>query len=231
MQSINPPPNLPWDDIDTVLLDMDGTLLDLAYDNHVWNELVPAAYATAQGLAAEAARENIFAQMHKLQGSIDYYDFQQWSEFTGADLIELHYAASNLIGYRPGALEFLRWARGQGLDVIIATNADRGSLGVKNEFTHIVDEVDAVVSSHDYGVPKEAQDFWRVLATHHPYDPARSLFLDDNVSVLDSAHESGIAHLIAISQPDSLRPERQDLGYPICNDLHDLFTTEHRKRA
>src|SRR5690606_507131 len=28
--------SLPWNQIDTVLLDMDGTLLDLHFDNHFW---------------------------------------------------------------------------------------------------------------------------------------------------------------------------------------------------
>lgn len=30
-----------WKEIDTVLLDMDGTLLDLNFDNHFWKEFVP----------------------------------------------------------------------------------------------------------------------------------------------------------------------------------------------
>lgn len=38
-----------WDEIESVLLDMDGTLLDLNYDNRVWNELVPAAFAQQRG--------------------------------------------------------------------------------------------------------------------------------------------------------------------------------------
>ncbi|MEM7294502.1 MAG: HAD-IA family hydrolase [Pseudomonadota bacterium] len=222
---------LPWDDIDTVLLDMDGTLLDLAYDNRVWSELVPAAYAAAHALPPAEAQDRLLQQMQKIRGSIAFYNFQYWSEFTGVDLIAVHYQASELIGYRPGALEFLRWLRSRNCNVIIATNADRGSLGVKNEHTDIVDEVNAVVSSHDYGLPKEDVEFWRVLATHHPYDPARSLFIDDNVSVLDTAQEFGIRHLRVISQPDSLRPVRSDLGYPACNDLHELLPPATRRSA
>ncbi|HBT55971.1 MAG TPA: haloacid dehalogenase, partial [Pseudomonas sp.] len=33
---------LNWNAIDTVLLDMDGTLLDLHFDNHFWLEHMPA---------------------------------------------------------------------------------------------------------------------------------------------------------------------------------------------
>ena len=34
-----------WDDIDTVLLDMDGTLLDLHFDNFFWMHYMPRRYA------------------------------------------------------------------------------------------------------------------------------------------------------------------------------------------
>ena len=36
-------PELDWTSIDTVLLDMDGTLLDLRFDNWFWQEHVPDA--------------------------------------------------------------------------------------------------------------------------------------------------------------------------------------------
>ncbi|HNG60363.1 MAG TPA: haloacid dehalogenase, partial [Cellvibrionaceae bacterium] len=36
---------IPWQAIDTLLLDMDGTLLDLHYDNYFWLEYLPRAFA------------------------------------------------------------------------------------------------------------------------------------------------------------------------------------------
>jgi 5'-nucleotidase len=36
-------PEFDWREIDTVLLDMDGTLLDLEFDSHFWLSLVPQA--------------------------------------------------------------------------------------------------------------------------------------------------------------------------------------------
>ena len=40
-----------WSQIDTVLLDMDGTLLDLRFDNHFWLELVPRRFAEMHGIS------------------------------------------------------------------------------------------------------------------------------------------------------------------------------------
>ena len=38
-----------WSRIDHVLLDLDGTLLDLDFDNHFWQTLVPACGARRVG--------------------------------------------------------------------------------------------------------------------------------------------------------------------------------------
>ncbi len=60
--------NVDWSQVDTVLLDMDGTLLDLHFDNRFWNEHLPRCYAQARGLDEAAARAElmpVFAQQFK----------------------------------------------------------------------------------------------------------------------------------------------------------------------
>lgn len=214
---------LDWSTIDTIFLDMDGTLLDLNFDNHVWNEVVPKAFAQAQGTPFEAAQSTLLKQMSLVRGTIEFYSFEYWTAYTGLDLMALHRVMSHLVSYRPGALEFLRWSRSQGKQVVIATNAHPHSLIVKEETVPIAREVDAVISSHAFNAPKEDLHFWHALHAQHPFDPTRTLFVDDNEPVLDSAGEYGIRHLLSITTPDSERPGRADLNYPAFDHFAEIY--------
>jgi 5'-nucleotidase len=208
-----------WNRIDTVLFDMDGTLLDLHYDNHVWNTLLPAHYAAAHGLTLADANTRLLDHMREIFGSLDFYCLRYWATHTRLDIMAPHREATHLIHWRPSAREFVRAIRKAGKKTLLVTNAHRDSLAIKNAHCGIVDELDVVVSSHDFGAPKESRGFWDALITHHPFDPARTLFIDDNAHVLDAAVKFGLAHVATIAQPDSDRPARSNLVHPVIDDF------------
>lgn len=60
-----------WDEIDTVMFDMDGTLLDLAFDNFFWREAVPQAWAAQNNHAAEHAQHSLKPQFQQEEGSLN----------------------------------------------------------------------------------------------------------------------------------------------------------------
>ena len=215
-----------WDSVDTVLLDMDGTLLDLNYDNTLWNQLVPMRYSEAKSIPVEAARELLFARMLDTRGQLDFYCLDHWAEFTGLDIVGLHRELTDLIRYRPYAQEFLVWLRARGKRSLLVTNAHRESLKVKDAHSDVTSKLDADVSCHDYGEPKESPAFWAELMARHPYEPARTLLIDDNDAVLTAAREFGIGHLITVAQPDSGRPPREGLGYPAFTDFREILPDE-----
>ncbi|MAX33179.1 putative hydrolase of the HAD superfamily [Onishia taeanensis] len=196
-----------WRAIDTVLLDMDGTLLDLHFDSHFWLEHLPRRYVELHRLDA-ASQEDIRARIISEQGTLNWYSLAYWSRELGVDIVALKREVQHLIGLRSDALDFLTWLKQAHPRVVLATNADRESLALKLPLTGLEDFLDAIVSSADVGVPKEAQEFWFALQEVEPFDPARTLFIDDNPAVLESAREFGIRHLLGIKQPDSRRPER-----------------------
>jgi 5'-nucleotidase len=214
---------LNWEHIDTVLLDMDGTLLDLHYDNTLWNQLLPARYGAAHSLTFEDAETRLFAHMESKRGLLEFYCIDHWTEYTGLDIVGLHHELADLIRYRPSAERFLGWLRAAGKRSVLVTNAHRASLRVKDLHSDVVGRLDAHVSCHDYGSPKESETFWRRLTEEHPFDPQRTLLIDDNHSVLGAAARFGIRHLVTVLQPDSGRPSRDASGYPAFNDFAEIL--------
>lgn len=212
-----------WEVIDTVLLDMDGTLLDLHYDNTLWNRLLPERYGALHDMPLEAARAYLFDHMHRYDGTLAFYCLDHWARFTGLDIVALHEELTELIRYRPNAEHFLAWLQSRGKRTLLVTNAHRDSLRVKDLHANVIARLDADVSCHDYGTPKETPGFWSRLIAAHPFDPERTLLIDDNDRVLGAAAEFGIRHLLMVRQPDSGRPERNDLGYPGFNDFRELL--------
>ena len=212
-----------WEAIDTVLLDMDGTLLDLAYDNTLWGSTLPERFSEAHDLPLANAAERLFKHMDEQRGQLEFYCLDYWAEFTGLDIVALHQELTALIRFRPNAVAFLEHLVALERRSVLVTNAHRDSLDVKNRHTNLTPLLDAVVSCHDYGAPKESEAFWEALMAEHPFDPGRTLLIDDNAAVLDSAAEFGIAHLLTIAQPDSKRPPREDLKHPVLTDFCQLM--------
>ena len=193
---------LDWQNIDTVLLDVDGTLLDLHYDNFVWDQRVPEAYANLNQLPLPDAKHQLFEQMRVVHGTIDFYSFDFWSEQTGLDITDLHQQESHRIAFRADAEAFLDW---------LAQSA------------HESKRVDHVYSSQDFGAPKEDQAFWAQLQRRCNFDPQRTLFLDDTERVLDAAAEFGIGHVWHVRTPDSQRGPRPQSAHPSLDQFHEIY--------
>jgi 5'-nucleotidase len=210
LSEVSPPRPLPrWEAIDTVLLDMDGTLLDLRFDSYFWLELVPERYAAQNGLTLAEARAVLGPLFAGKQGTLDWYCTDFWSRELSLDIAAMKHEVREHVRFLPGAEEFLQALRDRGLRVALVTNAHRDSLKVKATQTGLTNYFDAVFSSHSFGMPKEHPEFWRQLQAALHFDPARTLFVDDSHAVLEAARRHGIAHIFAISRPDSTLSARE----------------------
>ncbi|MFP5402333.1 MAG: GMP/IMP nucleotidase [Gammaproteobacteria bacterium] len=197
-----------WAQIDTVFLDMDGTLLDLHFDNHFWREHMPRRYAEYHGLDEAIARERLAQHYDRHAGTLNWYCIDFWSSELALDVVQLKEEVVHLIAVRPDVPAFLQALRASGRRVVMVTNAHPKSLGLKMRETRIDAWFDALISSHRLGLPKEHPDFWAALQTVEAYDPRRTLFVDDSLPVLESAKAYGIAHLLAVCNPDSKQPHK-----------------------
>ncbi len=212
-----------WESIDTVLLDMDGTLLDLHFDNHFWLTHVPQHFADQHGLELEQAQQQLFPRYRQVEGSLDWYCVDYWSERLNLDIVQLKHELAHKIQLRPNVVEFLHYLRARGIEIRLVTNAHEKAIGLKMQHTWLSPLFDMIISSHQFGAPKEEPAFWRLFQQRYPFDPRRTLFIDDNLAVLHTAREYGVAYLLAISQPDSRQPERQVRGFPAIHSFLEII--------
>jgi 5'-nucleotidase len=199
-----PPPD--WSRIDTVCLDMDGTVLDLKFDNVFWREELPRRWGEARGLGLEQAKALLRPRFEARRGTLEWYCVDHWSEELGLDIPALKHGMREQIRYLDGAAEFLDLLRLLGKRVILTTNAHPLSLQVKDAQTQLARHFDELVSSHEFGVPKEAPGFWERFARGHGIDLARALFVDDSEAVLRAAVAARVGWIYQVLQPDSTLP-------------------------
>ena len=212
-----------WSEVDTVLLDMDGTLIDLHFDNFLWNQRLPELIAAMRGIGVAAAREQLYAHMRREPRPLDFYCLDYWTRYAGLDVVELHRELAHLIAYRANASRFVRAVRASGRRAVLVTNAHPKSLAVKDARLNLTAELDAHYSAHAFGYPKQCREFWSALAGRDPYDPTRTLVIDDDTGVLRTARENGIEQLLCVAQPDSRAPQRSALPFPALGNFEEIM--------
>lgn len=192
-----------WNDIDTVLLDMDGTLLDRHFDDHFWLEHVPLRYAARHHIPLADAREKLYAMFRSQENTLNWTDLDYWSAQLGLDIPLLKHEVDHLIAVHPHVINFLEFLRLAGKKIHLVTNAHGKTLNLKMRKTLLGPYFDSVVSAHELGLPKEEVAFWGELQKLVSYDPARTLLGEDSEKNLQTAEEYGIAQLIFISASSS----------------------------
>lgn len=212
-----------WKNIDTVFLDMDGTLLDLNFDNHFWLEFVPIRYAEKNNLTLEQAKQQLVPMFKKMEGKLEWYCLDYWSKELQLNIAALKTEIAGLISVLPHVVEFLEAVHQSSRKIILVTNAHRKSLDLKMGVTCLQPFFDQIISSHDYGSPKESQAFWTQLYNQQPFDNQRTLLVDDSLAVLKSARLFGIKNLISISKPDSLGEKRDIYDFTAIEDFRELM--------
>jgi 5'-nucleotidase len=213
-----------WSEIDTVLLDMDGTLLDLHYDNYFWRQHLPKIYADKNQLSIHETMQRLEPLFADHAGTLNWYCVNFWSDLLELNIMQHKHEVADKISYRPDAEHFLSLCRNNVADLRLITNAHREVLNLKIQHTQLDQYFDFMLCSHEVNAPKEDQRFWQNLQSKQEFEPSRTLFIDDSEAVLDAAVDFGIAHVLSIASPDSKNVRTAPSKYRMLNSLLDTVS-------
>jgi HAD superfamily hydrolase (TIGR01509 family) len=214
---------LNWSIISTVLLDMDGTILDLHFDNHFWLHHLPLRYSESANISLKQAKENLASHYEKVAGTIDWYCLDYWAEQTKLPIQALKREVQHLISLRSDAHDFMLALRESGREIIMVTNAHPDSLSLKIELTQLDKYFDVLYSTHEFGVTKESQLLWERLQEKQGFILENTLFVDDSINILESAERFGFEHLLAVENPDSQQATRTINNFTSTSDFRTLI--------
>jgi 5'-nucleotidase len=217
-------PTFSWSQIDTVLLDMDGTLLDKYFDDHFWEEYVPKIFAKTNGLSDKDARKILLQRYQQVENTLQWCDLDYWSEQLDLDIPELKYKVNHLIKVHPYVIDFLDYVRSIKKNIYLVTNAHSKTLNIKMKKTELGSHFDRIVCAEEIGYAKEQPEFWNKLEAHLGYDKDRTLLADDTEKVLHSARKYGMGFLIFVARPSSRSPVKFSPEYPSITYFNELIS-------
>ncbi len=216
-------PDFSWDTVDTVLLDMDGTLLDKHFDDYFWEVYVPEHYSLLHDISVEEAKRQLLARYREVEDTLEWTDLEYWSHELGLDIPELKMRVNHMIGIHPYVVEFLEFCLTARKKLYLITNAHSRSLSIKLEKTSIGPWFDRVICAEEVGLAKEEPKFWSKLETMLDFDPKRTLLADDTEKVLHSADQYGMGHLIYVARSSSRQPVSYSATYPSIDYFKELM--------
>src|SRR3990172_6676075 len=212
-----------WSNIDTVLLDMDGTLLDKYFDDYFWEQFLPEQYAEKYNVAVDEAKKQLLSRYRKEEKTLAWTDLDFWSKELDLAIPALKEQVHHLIAVLPYVEEFLKFLRKEEKRIYLVTNAHCKTLELKLRKTEISKYFDSIICAFDIGLPKEDTAFWPKLEKLIGFEKESTMLVDDNENVLISAREYGMGHIIFKARPSSREGARSSDHFTAIADFDELM--------
>lgn len=212
-----------WNQIDDVLLDMDGTLLDRHFDDFFFEAELPKRYAATRQISFQEAQCDLLIRYRSVRDRLEWADPHFWTRELGIDLIELNEELASLIRFHADAEEFLQFLQREGKRTVIVTNSHDEGLKLKIARTGIDRRVDRIVNAFEIGYLKLHQEFWTGAQEILRFHPLRTLYIDDDEACLAAAHIYGIRHVVHRCTSSSQIEPRPSARFPSIFSFQELL--------
>lgn len=212
-----------WDCIDTVFLDMDGTLLDKYFDDFFWEHHVPAVFAEKNNLDERQSRKELLARYKRVENSLQWTDLHFWSRQLELDIPQLKQDVGHMVAELDHTAAFLKYLKSTGKHLCLITNAHPIGLEIKLSKTQIAPYFHQIITSDSVGEAKENVAFWHKLEKHIDFDKRTTFFADDTEKVLQAADRYGIKHLVHIAHASSRKRPEYSRHFHSIADFRDII--------
>ena len=214
---------LPWSEISTILLDMDGTLLDKHYDDYFWEHFIPEIYSKKNKVSENEARRLLLEKYKSREGTLDWTNLDYWSEQLSLDIPALKLKIDHLIQVHPYVVEFLKHCRKEAKTLYLVTNAHSKTLDIKMTKTALDGYFKRTICAEEVGVAKEDPIFWEGLAEIIGFKKESTMLAEDTEKILYSAQQYGIKHLVYVARPSSRGPVKVSKDFYSIEYFNELY--------
>lgn len=186
-------------DIGCLLIDMDGVILDNAYDNDFWQNQIPEVIADSKGIAFDAAKRLAIQIFNYKKNTKDWYDVDYWSNMLDIDIEAQKRSEKSFsrISLYDGVIDTLSILKNK-TKMILITNAHRKTLNIKLEKYNLTPYFDEMVCAHELNYVKEDIQLWYMLRSKYRLDYEKTLLVEDTINNINVGLSAGISGAIYV---------------------------------
>ena len=182
-----------------ILSDLDGVILDLAYDIKFWELWLPEQVANQTNKSIEETKAEIMAEIDIQRGTLNFYDLNYWDDLLNVDCMQIFKEKTERCSYLRGSYEALQRLSTLKNPKYILTNGDPRIQDYKAETQNFLEFFDSIFYSMHVGYPKESKEFWALARHNLNLDFEDTIFIDDDLKVVTAAAKAGIKQVAWIT--------------------------------
>jgi putative hydrolase of the HAD superfamily len=182
-----------------ILSDLDGVILDLAYDKKFWELWLPEQVTRQTNKSIEEAKAEIMTEIDIQRGTLNFYDLNYWDDLLNVDCMQIFQEKEERCSYLAGSYEALQRLSTLKNPKYILTNGDPRIQEYKAETQNFLEFFDSIFYSMHAGYPKESKEFWALARHNLNLEFEDAIFIDDDLKVVKAATKAGIKQVAWIT--------------------------------